>query len=241
MTCSPQTFRIRIGTYNIDRMNYRKKCIELAPGLKKSPQSNKLCFSLILTTYCILALSLPAHIQHHGPSAKAPPLGTPACSRPIYSPYLSLTCGLPWRTSTRTPASPSLSSPWLPAQCRLVSVGNQRECSCIILPKYDLQVLLHSLFSMITNFQSKFTYGNRRSSGIKIAHWNKGNSFLINKMTEVRSIVEKHQPHILGLSEANLLATHDRSLVVLRVCHTIKNPLLATSRVVVYTQTRSHG
>ena len=93
---------------------------------------------------------------------------------------------------------------------------------------------------MIANFQIKFTYGNRRSSGIKIAHWNKGKSFLINKMTEVRSIVEKHQPHILGLSEANLLATHDRSLVVLddynlHVCQTIKNPLLATSRLVVYT------
>ena len=93
---------------------------------------------------------------------------------------------------------------------------------------------------MITNFQSKYTYGNKKNAGIKIAHWNKGNSYIINKMTEIRLIVEQHKPHILGLSEANLLASQDKSLAYLadynlHLCKTMTNLGLGTSRVVVYT------
>ena len=91
----------------------------------------------------------------------------------------------------------------------------------------------------ITNFEARYTYGNR-NKGIKIAHWNKGGAFLINKMADIQSIIHQHHPHILGLSEANLFNTHDQTLATipdytLHVCPTIENPALRTSRVVVYT------
>ena len=94
-------------------------------------------------------------------------------------------------------------------------------------------------FRCITNFEAKCTYGNR-NKGIKIAHWNKGGAFLINKMPDVQNVIQQHHPHILGLSEANLLDTHDQNIVAipdytLHVCPTIDNPALRTSRVVVYT------
>jgi hypothetical protein len=93
---------------------------------------------------------------------------------------------------------------------------------------------------MVTNFQSRYTNGNRNSKGIKIGHWNKGGSFLINKMPEIKNIIAQHHPQILGVSEANLLDVHDASLAAvqdytLHVCPTITNPSLRTSRIVVYT------
>ena len=106
--------------------------------------------------------------------------------------------------------------------------------------KPPLDDFISTLFYMVTNFQSMCTYGNKKNKGIKISHWNKGGSFLINKMPEIRNIISQHHPHILGLSEANLLDVHDQSLADipdynLYLCPTIKNPSLKASRVVVYT------
>ena len=97
-----------------------------------------------------------------------------------------------------------------------------------------------TFFTMISNFQSRCVNGNRSKKGIKIAHWNKGGSLLINKMPDIKTVIDQYKPHILGLSEANLLAINDQNLVAvpdynLHVCPTITNPLLRTSRIVVYT------
>jgi len=59
-------------------------------------------------------------------------------------------------------------------------------------------------------------------------------------MPEIKNIVDKHHPHVLGLSEANLLKHHDQSLVQiadydLHLPLTFSNPLLQTSRIVTYT------
>ena len=90
------------------------------------------------------------------------------------------------------------------------------------------------------NFLARYTYGNKKGTGIKIAHWNKGPSFLENKKDDVETLIEKYQPHIIGLSEANLFSHHDVSKVQyqdynLHTCPTINNPELLVSRVVVYT------
>ena len=86
------------------------------------------------------------------------------------------------------------------------------------------------------------TFGNRtqRGHGIKILHWNKGPSFLINKHDDIETLISGHTPHVLGLSEANVRQDHDLSLVqhedyTLHTCPTIDNPELKMSRVVVYT------
>ena len=103
-----------------------------------------------------------------------------------------------------------------------------------------MEFLSSYIFTMVSNFESRSVNGNRSSKGIKIAHWNKGNSHLVNKMAEIKNIIGTHHPHILGVSEANLLDKHDQSLVAipdfnLHVCPTISNPSLGNSRVVVYT------
>ena len=85
-------------------------------------------------------------------------------------------------------------------------------------------------------------HGNRgqRGKGIKIVAWNKGSSLLHNKHQEIETIIAGHQPHILGLSEANLRSNADLTLVQhadyqLHTAPTLTNPDLGISRVVVYT------
>ena len=61
-----------------------------------------------------------------------------------------------------------------------------------------------------------------------------------NKMDEIGAIIQKHQPHILGLSEANYFQHHDLNKVqlpdyTLHTCPTINNNQLKVSRVVVFT------
>ena len=108
------------------------------------------------------------------------------------------------------------------------------------LMNQGVNMLASTSFSMITNFNSRYLYGNRRANGIKICHWNKGPGFLQNNVTEVKNIVNKLHPHIIGISEANLHQHHDQGLVqledyVLHISPTINNASLKTSRIVVYT------
>ena len=71
-------------------------------------------------------------------------------------------------------------------------------------------------------------------------YWNKGPSFLTNKMPDIESIIETHKPHILGLCEANFRHDHDVEDVqlqgyTLHLDSSVRNPNLGTARVVVYT------
>ena len=64
-------------------------------------------------------------------------------------------------------------------------------------------------YSMITNFQSKYKYGNKSSKGIRISHWNKGHSLMCSRLAEVKNIISVHRPHIFGVSEANFNSNQD--------------------------------
>ena len=113
-------------------------------------------------------------------------------------------------------------------------------CSVSGTPSVFDKIQSSYIYTRVSNFQSRYVNGNKTRKGIKIAHWNKGNSHLMNKMADIKNIVAKYHPHILGISEANLLANHDPSLVTipdynLHVCPTITNPSMGNSRVVVYT------
>ena len=97
----------------------------------------------------------------------------------------------------------------------------------------------HGILKNDCNFYAKCTNGNRRQHGIKIAHFNKGPAYLYNKIHEVENIVNDLHPHILGLSEANLLANHDLEDVQIQdyelyTCPTLTNPDIQASRIVVY-------
>ena len=59
------------------------------------------------------------------------------------------------------------------------------------------------------NFLARYTNGNRRGMGLKLCHWNKGGSYLINSRNEIEQVIEQFRPHIFGISESNFLSTHD--------------------------------
>ena len=55
----------------------------------------------------------------------------------------------------------------------------------------------------------KYVNGNRNRNGIKIGHYNKGHSMMQSRMFEIKDLVSTHQPHILGISEANIKRNED--------------------------------
>ena len=98
------------------------------------------------------------------------------------------------------------------------------------------------LTSRHRNFLAKMINGNRgaRGTGIKLIHWNKGSSLLKNKHAEIETIISDHQPHVIGLSEANQRGDQDLGLVQhvdydLHLAPSSSNPAMNMSRIVVYT------
>ena len=89
------------------------------------------------------------------------------------------------------------------------------------------------------NFLARYTNGNGRGSGLKLCHWNKGASYLINSMNVIEQVIDQYRPHILGVSESNFYSTHSLEDVQidnynLFLADTLKNPNLQVSRVAVY-------
>ena len=125
-------------------------------------------------------------------------------------------------------------------QSNKYSGGVSLDLSTSFIVQYTLNTLAASSFSMISNFQSKYSNGNRKNQGVKICHWNKGGSLLHNKMPEIKQLVSGLHPHILGISEANFQPNHDQTLVQitdynLHLPLTLSNPSNNYSRIVTYT------
>ena len=98
---------------------------------------------------------------------------------------------------------------------------------------------IKSSYTELSNFYARYVYGNRKTNGLKIAHYNKGPGFLWSKKNEIECLISKVNPHILGVSEANLFKNQDHSEVritdyELHTSLTIDNPSLGYSRIVVY-------
>ena len=45
--------------------------------------------------------------------------------------------------------------------------------------------------------------------GLRICHWNKANSAMLSKLSEIKNIISTHKPHCLGISEANININQD--------------------------------
>ena len=86
------------------------------------------------------------------------------------------------------------------------------------------------------NFFAKYTFGNRKQSGLKICHWNAGSSYLVNKINEIETVVSNHEPHIFGISETSFHSFHsieDAKIGGYQIyfAKTLQNPNLNASRV----------
>ena len=89
------------------------------------------------------------------------------------------------------------------------------------------------------NFLAKYTFGNRKQSGLKICHWNAGSSHLVNKLNEIESVISNYKPHIFGISEASFRNSQSKEDVKIDgydICFasTLDNPNLNMSRLSVF-------
>ena len=55
------------------------------------------------------------------------------------------------------------------------------------------------------NESSHINFGNIRPKSINILHWNKGNALFINKMDNILTIIQRHEPKIMIILEANYI------------------------------------
>ena len=120
-----------------------------------------------------------------------------------------------------------------------IEIRGQSLNYCRTFKKKECNGVSFYSFSNLDNHYSKSKNGNRKQSGIKICHFNKGNSYLCNRMYELENIVNQHRPLVLGISESNFFSEHDRDLVQIPnykfiTAKTLENPELNVSRVCVY-------
>ena len=224
MGVSLQTHRLRIGTFAPKLSNAKIKCSpnETFKGNFKTPLFLLLMLNMLLVILVLYNELLPTVFL-------LCPLRT-TCT--TWSP--------PGRTSSTLPSSSSTTLPTADSTPpQLVVSLSYRGARLRQQPTYPCSTWLSS---EDRNLYAKITNGNRaqRGHGIKLLHWNKGPSFLQNKHHEIETIIGGHTPHVLGLSEANLKADHNLSLVQhpdyeLHTCPTLANPSLGVSRIVVYT------
>ena len=86
---------------------------------------------------------------------------------------------------------------------------NENETGRMIIETKSYNYLPSSVQIIDVNFESNYIYGNRQKTGIKIMHWNAGGKHLINKLTNIESVINGYKPSILGISESNFFARHD--------------------------------
>ena len=111
--------------------------------------------------------------------------------------------------------------------------------SPIIPISKNTEVQCHKQEILNINFLGRYKYGNKRNSGIKLCHWNKGSAYLENKKDELETIIGGYQPHVFGVSEANFKSQHDRENVEIEhyniyFSKTLDNPTIYCSRIAVY-------
>ena len=215
MDISIQAYRCRIGTFvpKINIVLQKKTFKSMSKNYNQSTEYTiAKCFILpILLASLFIPVKNLFHLQHINTSYNHPLYPTHDCF-----------------------------SVHQPRPADLCSGNISADISCNFILSHGVSILGAFTFNMVTNFQSRYLHGNRRSGGIKISHWNKGPGFLQNKIPEIKNLINGLHLLIIGISEANLHQNHDQNLVQLEdyqlhICPTIENSTLKTSRVVVYT------
>ena len=68
------------------------------------------------------------------------------------------------------------------------STKSSRSCISSIHPFNHENGMTKYNFRNVSNFEARYVNGNRISKGVKICHWNKGNSSYENKIVEIKNI-----------------------------------------------------
>ena len=189
MTCSVQVYRIRIGTFQ-NCLQFKKKVQNFVPSGKSSHLLKRY---FIITLVVLFYLTLLYECQSNYMLEVSSKIGHCQCCKINYFQL--------------SPVSDHVDQfkIWDPGliEFQLMNTGKFSWISRI-----DRNKLTHS------------TNGNRnqRGNGMTCLYWNKGSSFLSNKMLDIENIIASHKPHIFGLGEANHKSEHDIEIVnILRI------------------------
>jgi hypothetical protein len=184
MTCSLQNYRIRIGTFNVGRPIYKKRfSSNHSENSKKNLQKTWFLVTLLLSNYCMLALSLPSLLKPHHTAALHEKTAWHHQPGSFTHPY-----------TAHMKCSPTSQLKQLVSHLSLAHFNNQSDV-------WDPGDSLHSTdtfqdfthnssfrtYSWVSrtdrNKMAHITHGNRgqRGRGITFVYWNKGPSFLCNK------------------------------------------------------------
>jgi hypothetical protein len=243
MTCSLQNYRIRIGTFNAGRPIYKKTFNNHTKNSKKNLQKTWFIVTLLLSNYCVLALSLPSLLKPHNTAALHEKTAWHLQPGGFTHPY-----------SAHIKCSPTSQIKQLVSHLSLTPFNNESDVWDPGDSFHGTDILLQDFahnssfrtYSWISrtdrNKMAHITNGNRgqRGRGITCVYWNKGPSFLCNKQLDIETILETHKPHVLGLGEANVRYDHNLQDVqlpgyTLHLDSSIDNPSLGMARVAVYT------
>ena len=237
---------MRIGTFVTGPL-YKKKTRHCTATSKFSMKTSFI-LALLISNYCLLALSLPTLLQPHHPP-QGPAWQQQHCSYTLYTACMG--CPAPSLGTTRYKSSITTSiltisnthcAELQSRQSDIWDPGVHSNGSLLDLSPHTPGRLCPRETSTDRNKMAHITHGNRgqRGRGITCVYWNKGPSFLCNKMLDIETIMQTHKPHILGLGEANFRHDHDVEDVqlqgyTLHLDSSVHNPNLGMARVVVYT------
>ena len=206
MTCSLETYRYRIGSFNLGcttKRYFRKT---------NSVSTRSLIICILLLMYNGRGLE-PLEQQAHTGQGSLPygdgngrVGGTSSCSKmsryiETESYYRVVHCQV-----------------WDPGITYVSEYYRGRQNSLKILETNDFSSAMYPWQDhKQRNKLAHITNGNRekRGRGINCVYWNKGPSYLVNKQQDIKGIIESHKPHILGLGEANV--RHDHPLEDLHI------------------------
>ena len=184
MSCSLSVYRARIGTFLPN--TFRKS--SSIPRTPSSSLTAPLAFIIVMTLYCSLAL----HVNIRSTNR----LENDDCIATLEN-----------NNFENIEAMLSFTNPGI---TRLL-VGNKK-IKDLLETTGTVTTISHPWCNHREMNKLMHIYnGNRerRGRGINCIYWNKGPAFLANKQLDIKTIVEEHKPHILGLGEANVRSDHD--------------------------------
>ena len=205
MPCSLLIYRQRIGRFNsglAKTKSYRK-----SGGREIMYFRNRLTISILIAFYCSLIVSVPVLVQQHqgqavhGLAQHSHGGGTAGCGQFVAT---DGNTGTGWSCAAMSgyvwdPGPAYMSSDYTTQWVGVDTDSKNRTTVFTWTTKVGIYKLAH-----ILNGNS-----SQRGRGITCAYWNKGPLLLKNKQLDIKTLIEDHKPHILGIGEANFKHGHD--------------------------------
>ena len=201
MPISPQQYRIRIGSF-VENSQRKKKYKEgnfnySSKYKTKQVKKSSSIIRIILLLFLILSPHSPTTIITRNTSLIdmcSPPTDLTSPSSQVCTAAPGCLSGVSW-----APPEPDLTTP-----SSQVCYGAPYTGSfCTVLPReYPKPTIVYPNWRPLANESMHRMNGNRAGSGkgLRLAAWNPGSAHLINKITEIESVIESTRPPSVKLT-----------------------------------------